>query len=100
MVKFYKKAMAAGVKPIIGLDLRIANEDDPSRPARLILLCQSNEGYQNLSRLLSRAYLQGQVRGEPLASREWLTRESCAGLIALSGGLHGDIGHALHNGSQ
>jgi DNA polymerase-3 subunit alpha len=97
MVKFYKKAVAAGVKPIIGVDLRIVNEEDASRPFRLILLCQNNDGYRNLSRLLSRAFLEGQVRGEPLARREWLTRESCAGLIALSGGLHGDVGHALHN---
>ena len=98
MVKFYKKALAAGVKPIIGVDLRIVNEDDSSRPFRLILLCQNNIGYKNLSTLLTRAFLEGQVRGEPLARRDWLTRESCEGLIALSGGLHGDIGQALHNG--
>jgi DNA polymerase-3 subunit alpha len=98
MVKFYKKAVAAGVKPIIGVDLRIANDDDSSRPYRLILLCQNNTGYRNLSQLLTRAFLEGQVRGEPLARREWLTAESCEGLIALSGGLHGDVGHALHNG--
>ena len=98
MVKFYRKALAAGVKPIIGADLRIANDDDPHRPTRLILLCQNNDGYRNLSRLLTRAFLEGQVRGEPLARREWLTTESCAGLIALSGGIHGDVGHALANG--
>jgi len=98
MVKFYKKAVAAGVKPIIGVDLRIANEDDASRPLRLILLCQNTTGYRNLSQLLTRAFLEGQVRGVPLVRREWLTRESCEGLIALSGGLHGDVGHALHNG--
>ena len=98
MVKFYKKALAAGVKPIIGLDLHIVNEDDSGRPFRLILLVQNNTGYRNLSTLLTRAYLEGQIRGEPLARREWLTPDSCAGLIALSGGLHGDVGHALHNG--
>ena len=97
MVKFYKKAVAAGVKPIIGVDLRIANEDDSGRPFRLILLCQNDTGYRNLSTLLTRAYLEGQIRGEALARREWLTADSCEGLIALSGGLHGDIGHALHN---
>ena len=98
MDKFYKAALAAGVKPIIGADLRIANEDERGRPYTLILLCQNEIGYRNLSRLLTRAFLDGQVRGEPLARREWLTRESCAGLIALSGGLHGDVGHALGNG--
>ena len=98
MVKFYKKAVAAGIKPIIGADLRIATDDDSGRPYRLILLCQNNAGYRNLSQLLTKSFLQGQVRGEPLVRREWLTAESCEGLIALSGGLHGDVGHALHNG--
>ena len=100
MVKFYKKAVAAGVKPIIGVDLRIANKDDSGRPFRLILLCQNDTGYRNLSTLLTRAYLEGQIRGEALARREWLTADSCEGLIALSGGLHGDIGHALHNENE
>ena len=97
MVKFYRKAIAAGVKPIVGADLRIANEDDTTRPWHLVVLCQNLAGYRNLSQLLTRAYLEGQSRGEPLVRREWLTAESCAGLIALSGGLHGDVGHALHN---
>ena len=97
MVKFYRKAIAAGIKPIIGADLRIANEDDASRPWHLVVLCQNTAGYRNLSRLLTRAYLEGRVRGEPLLRREWLTADSCAGLVALSGGLHGDVGHALHN---
>ncbi|MDJ0812184.1 MAG: DNA polymerase III subunit alpha [Woeseiaceae bacterium] len=97
MVKFYRKAIAAGIKPIIGADLRIANEDDAARPWHLVVLCQDLAGYRNLSRLLTRAYLEGQSRGEPLVHRDWLTADSCAGLIALSGGLHGDVGHALHN---
>ena len=59
------------------------------------MLCQDDRGYRNLSRLITRAYIDGRVRGEPLLRQEWFTRESCAGLIALSGGLHGDVGHAL-----
>jgi DNA polymerase-3 subunit alpha len=98
LVKFYRMALAAGVKPIIGADLRIANEADPKRHHTLILLCQDDEGYRSLSRLLTRMYLEGQVRGEPLARREWLTPERCEGLIALSGGLHGDVGQALAHG--
>jgi DNA polymerase-3 subunit alpha len=96
LVKFYRKAIAAGIKPVIGLDLRILNEDEPDRPYTLLLLVQDNTGYRNLSEIVTRSYIEGQVRGEPMARREWLTEESCAGLIALSGGLHGDIGHALH----
>ncbi|MEM7432392.1 MAG: DNA polymerase III subunit alpha [Pseudomonadota bacterium] len=98
MVKFYKKAIAAGVKPIIGVDLNILNPDDADRPHRLILLCQNNAGYGNLSRLVTRTYQEGQVRGQPLARFEWLTAESCDGLIALSGGTEGDVGRALVNG--
>ena len=96
LVKFYRKAIAAGVKPLIGLDLRILNEDEPDRPYSLLLLVQTNDGYRNLSELVTRSYIEGQVRGEPLARRAWLTAESCTGLLALSGGLHSDIGHALH----
>ena len=96
LVKFYRKAIAAGVKPLIGLDLRIFNDGEPDRPYELVLLVQDNGGYRNLSELVSRSYIEGQVRGVPMARREWLTRESCEGLIALSGGLHGDVGHALH----
>ena len=96
LVKFYRKAIAAGVKPIIGLDLRIHNDAEPGRPYELVLLVQNNAGYRNLSELVSRSYLEGQVRGMPMARRDWLTRERCQGLIALSGGIHGDVGHALH----
>ncbi len=98
LVKFYRKAMAAGVKPLIGIDLRIMNDDEPDRPYTLILLCQNDVGYRNLSRLVTRSYLEGQVRGVPQVRREWLEGVSCDGLIALSGGLHGDVGHALHGG--
>ena len=98
LVKFYRKAIAAGIKPIIGLDLRIMNEDEPDRPYALLLLCQNNVGYRNLSELITRTYLEGQVRGLPMARREWLEERSCEGLIALSAGLHGDIGQALHSG--
>jgi len=98
LVKFYRQALARGIKPIIGVDLKLSNADDPERPYGLVLLCQDIGGYRNLTRLVTRTYLEGQHRGVPLASREWLTRDTCAGLIALSGGLHGDVGHALTAG--
>lgn len=95
LVKFYRKAIAAGIKPLIGVDLRIMNDDKPERPFTLLLLVQNNDGYRNLSQLVTRCYLEGQLRGEPMANREWLTADSCAGLIALSGGMQGDVGRAL-----
>ncbi len=100
LVKFYRKAIAAGVKPIIGLDLRIANDEDPDHPFTLLLLVQNNDGYRNLSELVTRTYLEGQVRGEPMARREWLTPDSCSGLLALSGGREGDVGRAMVSGND
>ena len=95
LVKFYRQAMRSGVKPVIGVDIKVDNPDEPDRPYALVLLCQNLQGYRNLTRLVTRTYLEGQRLGVPLARREWLDRDSCAGLIALSGGLHGDIGRAL-----
>jgi DNA polymerase-3 subunit alpha len=99
LVKFYRKAIAAGVKPVIGLDLRIQNDDDPDHPFTLLLLVQNNDGYRNLSELVTRSYIEGQVRGEPRARREWLTSERCQGLLALSGGREGDVGRAIVSGN-
>ena len=100
LVKFYRKAIAAGVKPLIGADLTIYNADDPGRPFSMVLLVQNAAGYRNLSELITRSYIEGQYRGHPMVRREWLTVDGCAGLIALSGGLQGDIGHALHANHQ
>ncbi|MGH8256036.1 MAG: DNA polymerase III subunit alpha, partial [Steroidobacteraceae bacterium] len=96
MIKFYREALTRGVQPIIGADLLLREPEEPARPARLTLLCQNLAGYRNLSRLISRAYLEGQGGGgEPLIERGWLDELSSAGLIALSGAAEGDIGRAL-----
>jgi DNA polymerase-3 subunit alpha len=97
MVKFYREALKAGVKPLIGVDLLVGEEAERQAPTRLTLLCQSQAGYRNLARLVSRAYLEGQTRGAPRLDRSWLTREALAGLIALSGGTDGEVGRALIN---
>jgi DNA polymerase-3 subunit alpha len=95
MVKFYRAALAAGVKPIVGVDLQLREPGERAEPSRFTLLCQNLEGYRNLTRLLSRAYLEGQRRDVPLLERAWLTPQSVRGLIALSGAQAGDIGRAL-----
>ncbi|MCK4585760.1 MAG: DNA polymerase III subunit alpha, partial [Gammaproteobacteria bacterium] len=99
MVKFYRAAISSGIKPIIGVDVWLANEDEPAQPSRLSLLCQTNEGYLNLSELVSKSYLEGQHRGIPIVRLEWLEQHS-AGLIALSGGREGDVGRALLAGDK
>jgi len=95
LVKFYRKAFANGIKPIIGVDLKVTDPEDADRPFVLVLLCQNLVGYRNLTRLITRTFLEGQYRGVPHAEHEWLSRESTEGLIALSGGIHGDIGRAI-----
>ncbi|MCP5328823.1 MAG: DNA polymerase III subunit alpha [Steroidobacteraceae bacterium] len=97
MVKFYREALRNGVKPLIGVDLTLAEPGERSQPSRLTLLCMNPLGYGNLTRLVSRAYLEGQQKGTPTIDRSWLTPEITQGLIALSGGASGDLGRALQS---
>ncbi|MGM0593930.1 MAG: DNA polymerase III subunit alpha [Pseudomonadota bacterium] len=99
MVKFYTAAQAAGIKPIIGVDLWLENPEDLNRPSRLVLLCKDEAGYKNLTRLVSRSYVENQHRGIPIVKREWLPGQT-GGLIALSGGREGDVGQALLAGKR
>ena len=98
LVKFYKAARGAGIKPVVGCDVFITNDEARDHPFRLLLLCQSHAGYLRLCELLTQAYLSNQYRGRPELRKEWL-REGSAGLIALSSFHHGEIGTALLNGS-
>ena len=95
MVKFYKAARAAGVKPIIGCDVWLTNDADRDKPFRLLLLVQSHAGYLRLCTLLTRAYRSNQYRGRSEIRREWFTETGTEGLIALSGAHLGDVGQAL-----
>jgi len=94
LVKFYRAAQSAGIKPIIGAEVSIANMPNDQKPSKLVLLCQNETGYKNLTRLISRAYLEGQHTDQPLIQKLWLA-DMCEGLIALSGGRLGDIGQAI-----
>ena len=96
LVKFYRAAVKAGVKPIVGAEVLISNPKDPDHATNLVLLCQNREGYLNLCQLLSKGYQEGQYHGVPYLRRDWISQHS-AGLIALSGGRTGDVGQALVN---
>ena len=98
MVKFYKAALAAGVKPIVGVDAWLHNNANANKPFRLVLLVQDSVGYRNLTRLVSRSYREGQHLGVPMLQRAWLEKAS-QGLIVLSGGRDGDVGRCLLSGS-
>jgi len=101
MVKFYKAARGKGVKPIVGADVWITNDDDRDKPFRLLLLVKNDTGYLQLCELLSGAWLTNQHRGRAEIRIEWLEAlKDKGGLIALSGFNSGDIGQALENGNQ
>ncbi|WP_373509882.1 DNA polymerase III subunit alpha [Thiocapsa sp.] len=99
LVRFYKAAVAAGLKPIAGADLLVRNPEDANKPHRLVLLVQNTLGYRNLTRLISRAYVEGQHLGVPLVERDWI-EAAAEGLIALSGGPQGDVAQLLLNGHR
>ncbi|MBD3609149.1 MAG: DNA polymerase III subunit alpha, partial [Gammaproteobacteria bacterium] len=94
LVKFYKAAMGAGIKPIFGADVWLHHESDSNNPTRLVLLCRTNQGYRNLTKLISRSYMEGQVRGIPMLRKEWLSGMT-DGIIALSAGREGNVGKAI-----
>ena len=98
MVKFYRAALAAGVKPLIGVDIRVRDPEQPAQPFRLVLLCKNRTGYRHLTELVSRSYLEGQHQSVPMIDMDWLPG-STEGLIALSGGREGDIGSAILSGN-
>ena len=100
MVKFYRDAMARGVKPIIGVDLLVAERGERAQPSRIALLCMDERGYRNLTALVSRAYIDGRQRDLPLIERDWLDAQGVGGLIALSCGADGDVGRALALGKS
>lgn len=95
-VKLFNAAMQAGVKPILGADLRLKDPNDAKNSTRFVLLCMNLEGFHNLSRLLSKAYMEGQHLGVPMVEADWLHGQS-GGLICLSGGREGVLGKALLN---
>jgi len=94
LVRFYKAAMGAGVKPIIGADLWLENPDEPENPFRLTLLARDEKGYLHLTEIISLGYTKGQRYGKPIIQKAWLEARA-AGLIALSGAKMGDVGKAL-----
>lgn len=99
LVKFYKGAMGAGIKPVVGVDLWVENPDEEKEPNRLTLLAMDEQGYANITELISLGYTKGQHLGRAVIKNEWIERLS-AGIIALSGAKFGDVGKAIVAGRQ
>ncbi|MEQ9887123.1 DNA polymerase III subunit alpha [Pectobacterium zantedeschiae] len=99
LVKFYGGAHGAGVKPIIGADFYVESDELGDELAHLTVLAMNNDGYQNLTLLISHAYQRGYGAAGPTIDRDWLV-EHQEGLILLSGGRRGDVGRFLLRGNQ
>ena len=98
-VDFYKAAKAKGIKPIIGCEVYLAartrfdKEPMDARSYHLVLLAENNEGYQNLIKLVSIAYIEGFYR-KPRIDLEIL-REHHKGIIALGACLAGPVSRKI-----
>ncbi|WP_201584321.1 DNA polymerase III subunit alpha [Psychrobacter jeotgali] len=91
-VKFYRACLGAGIKPIIGSEVIMDNED-----TRLVLLAMNNEGYQNITRIVSLGFTDGRAdpdnHGTPIVKRSHIL-EHAAGVIVLFTE-KSDVGQAL-----
>ena len=94
LVKFYSEAHNLGIKPIIGTDFWVTNEAFGDEPFRLTLLAMNDEGYKNITILISKAYLRGHLAHRAVIDQAWLA-EHAEGVIILSGAQHGDVGVGL-----
>ncbi|WP_353498013.1 DNA polymerase III subunit alpha [Vibrio sp. CB1-14] len=99
LVKFYGNAHSAGIKPLIGADFSVQSDEFGEELTSLTVLASDNTGYNNLTLLISKAYLRGHVQHQPVIDKAWLA-ELSEGLIILSGAKDGEVGKALLKGNQ
>ncbi|RPJ32852.1 MAG: DNA polymerase III subunit alpha [Verrucomicrobiaceae bacterium] len=106
-VEFYQKCKEAGVKPIFGCEiylapLTMADKKDlvgRKRATHMTLLAETNEGWSNLSKLVSKGHLEGLYYGKPRVDRSVL-REFSKGIICLTGCISGPVNEWLLAGDE
>ena len=102
VIDFYVAAKDAGIKPIIGCEVYVAETDCHSRepahknPYHLTLLAKNEKGYHNLLQLVTKSYLEG-FYYKPRVDKELLKLHH-EGLIALSGCAHGELARLILEG--
>ena len=101
VVDFYRACKDAGIHPVIGCEVYVCPDMDEKQSAfreysHLVLLCENNEGYKNLSRLVSEGFTRG-FYYRPRVDYRLLEKYS-GGLIALSACLSGDLPKLLLDG--
>ena len=102
VIEHYKTCQAAGIKPIIGCEVYVAIDSRHLRQAarglthasnHLILLAKNATGYRNLTKLVSKGYLEGYYYN-PRVDKD-LLREHAEGLICMSACIGGEIPHLI-----
>jgi len=104
-IDFYQSCKKAGIKPILGCEIYLApgSADDKKKilnrksATHLTLLAETNEGWENLSKLTSIGHLDGMYNGKPRVDREILRTHS-KGIICLSGCISGPVNEWLLKG--
>ena len=104
-IEFYKAAVSAGIKPILGVDAYLAprsrHDRDPSvdaKRSRIVLLAENNEGYKNLLALVTKSWTEGFYE-RPRMDKE-LLREHGRGIIAIIPSFAGDAAQCLRAGDD
>jgi len=95
-LEFALAAREAGIQPIIGCQVQLASEKK-NETSTLVLLAQTQEGYQNLLKIVSHTFLKGKENDTPQISFDDL-RPWSKGLIALTGGFQGGLAKQLARG--
>jgi DNA polymerase-3 subunit alpha len=102
-LEFSSYCTEAGVQPIIGCEMALTGGEasragrGPAEPERLVLLVQSEDGYRNLLKLMTRSYLDGEPMANPAVTLDDLAGAS-DGLICLAGGATGPVGRLVVEG--
>jgi len=95
-IKFYQKALSAGVKPIFGSKISI---DSPEGRYDVLLYCQNHQGYLNLSELISLAYLNKQdIEGPSITEKQLMNQH--LGLLLIATPVSSDVAQHLLNNEQ
>ena len=101
-LEFSEKASGKGIQPLLGAELTLDFEPASERildrghdrgqfgKGGVVLIAANETGYRNMSKLVSRAYLEGEA-GRAAAQLAWLDEDNVAGIMCLSGGFEGAI---------
>lgn len=100
LVPFYKECINAGIKPIIGCEVYVVEDHKKKQgkenPYHLVLLCENEEGYKNLIKLVTASHLDG-FYYRPRVDKKMLNAYS-RGIIALSGCIKGEVSQLILQG--